>query len=350
MFIRFLYFGFSQKRVYFRLKIIQMAKFDTPNKNIYFNLIVNFLYGTKFHTVKEIAQELGITTRSISNYINDIKNDSSFSLESKNAKYRVIPNLNTDDLFLTEEDIDLLYSDYFFKKIDNDALSEKLVFLLGEYLKQKKKLFVSQDNPNQFRDYFKEVSIIKNAIKNDLCINIFNYLDRDEGKKNYRGVTPVKLDERRNKVYCLVTDKNNSYARAFNFERMSAITTSKAKALSKANCDIDVLLDVFGFLPKHPQNGLYKIGLRMTNFAYSLLIRQFPEIDNPKYISKSHKQKMPYTLKVKTNDPFAIARFFAGIASHVEIIEHQTDTSSRKKIREWFDDYARVGLESGNYI
>ena len=327
-----------------------MAKFDTPNKNIYFSLVVNFLYGTKFHSVKEIAQNLGVTTRSISNYINDIYNDSSLSIESKNAKYRILPNLNTDDFFLSKKEIDLLFSDYFFKKIDNDALSEKLVFLLGEYLKQKKKLFVSKDNPNQFRDYFKEISIIKNAIKNNLCINILNYLDRDEEKKNYRGITPVKLDERSNKVYCLVADKNNSYARAFNFERMSAVTASKAKALSKANCDIDVLLDVFGFLPKHPQYGLYKVGLRMTNFAYSLLIRQFPEIDNPKYISKSHKQKMPYTLKVKTNDPFAIARFFAGIASHVEIIKHQTDPSSRNKIKEWFDKYAKEGLKKENYI
>ena len=320
------------------------------NKNIYYSLVMNSLYGTKFLSVKEIANELGVSTKTISNNIIKIKKSNS-KLETKDAKYRILPTLDADDLFLTNDDIDLLFNEYFFKKIDDESISKKLLFLLGEYLKQKKKLFVSKDDVGKYRDYFKEVAIIKNAIKNNLCINILNYMDRDEGKKSYKGVTPVTLDERRNKVYCLVKDdNNNNFARAFNFERMSGITASKTKALSKAKCNIDHLLDVFGFLPKQSKNGSYKIGMRMTNFAYSLLIRQFPEIDNPKYITKTHKQKMPYTLKVKTSDPFAIARFFVGIASHVEIIRDQTDSISKDKIKDWFDKYARVGLEKINYI
>jgi hypothetical protein len=325
------------------------------NKNVYKTLIIHALYGNKFKSAEELANELGILKRTVNSRLKEISKSDKIKMDKKGVFYR-IPYLERDFL-LTGDDIDRLYNTCLFHSIE-DVLSEKLVYLIGMFLDSKKHLLGVKNNKEEFRDYLKEVSIIKKAIREKKKINIINYKDRDNpnggtsGGITYKGVIPVKLDEHLNKIYCFDL---KDHKRCFNLERMSNVQSTKLNAGNHIEWNPDDDLDVFGFLPKSEfEDRRFKIVMRLTNFAYSLLIRQFPAIDNSTYVKKAPKRsKKPYVLIVETNDPYALARFFAGIASEVEISSyknHATDPNARALIDQWFNRYVKEGLERQKLI
>jgi len=336
--------------------MVRKKKKNNYNKNIYKTLIIHALYGTKFKSAQELANELGILKRTVTSRLKEITKVDKIKIEKKGVGYR-IPSLDRNFL-LTGDDIDLLYNKYLFDAIDEDELSEKLVYLIGLSLDSKKHLLGARDKKEEFRDYLKEVSIIKKAIRENKRINIINYKDRDNPNGGtgagitYKAVIPVKLDEHLNKIYCFDL---KGHKRCFNLERMSNVQSTKLNAGNHIEWNPDDDLDVFGFLPKSEfEDRRFKIVMRLTNFAYSLLIRQFPAIDNSSNIIKAPKRSIkPYILIVETNDPYALARFFAGIASEVEISRyknHTTDPRARALIDQWFNNYVKEGLERQKLI
>lgn len=331
------------------------------NPNIEHALIINALYGNNYKTTQELAIDLNIPIRTVQARCKKIR-DSKIYAWKKNVKglgQKIQPTNSSNDLFLTDDDIDKLYKSYFFNKIEK-VLSKKLIFLLGMHLNSKKKLLIQKDGKDAFRDYFQEVKKVKKCIDEKKKINILGYKDRDYVKdesrkgKDYEGVTPIFFNERQNKI----CGKYNNQFRFFNLERISGIKTTETKAEELTDDLEDKIkkdVDVFGFLPKEfdtKGNTIkYKIVMKMTNFAYSLLIRQFPEIDNKKNIEESKKpEKMRYKLSVETFDPYALARFYCGIASEVKIDVMETDKKAMKKITEWFGKYVKEGLIENNFI
>ncbi len=268
------------------------------------------LRGDKLIKVERLAMLLNVSERQVYRYISEIRKQGKVELENEGDTYRIFEKNNYADINSTEELI-LLYH-----AIQNNSLDHLQTQKILKIITQSTALWKRKDVERE-KKIKKFTEVIKVAIYKKKKVLIKGYKSRDSDPSD-RIVTPVLLDEELNKLYGL--ENGNGYC--FNFER---ITGKKVELLKKnaeptENWNPFEDADPFGFLKPHDNRALIDVQVTLNEFAYSLLIRQFPVMS--KYLTdyKNANKNYTYLLTISVWDIQPIARFCVGLLHSVKIL------------------------------
>jgi predicted DNA-binding transcriptional regulator YafY len=272
-----------------------------------------FLRGSEFIPIVELTKKMGMKRVSVYRLLDQLKKDNIPVIKDrgKQAAYKIHDdNVELQPKFNPAE-ADIIYNALFNGRLKED-LSNKL-YKLVLYNSNA----IDLDSP--------EITIIKKAIKDGKKIKIGSYYGREEVKRNHF-ITPVHFDEKSLKVYCYEKEIKNF--KSYNLERMRGVfKTSEKRETYPEWKPKNYKADVFGF---HYSGKSFKVKLKMSIFASSLLKRQFPILE--KYISEKETDRgLAEILEVEVFDPQPISRFVTGLLNEVEILGSSEAKNEIKK-------------------
>jgi len=290
------------------------------------------LRGDKLIKVENLAKLLNVTERQIYRYISEIRKQGKVELENKGDTYRIFEKNNYADINSSEELVSLYHA------IQNNSLDDSQSRKILKIITQSTALWNRKDVEKE-KKFKKCIKVIKEAMFKKKKVLIKGYKSRDSDPSD-RIVTPVLLDEGLNKLYGL--ENGNGYC--FNLERITGNLVKPLKINAEPAEDWNPFKDAdpFGFIKPHDNRKLIDVRVTLNEFAYSLLIRQFPVMN--KYLTDYRKtdKEHPYLLTISVWDIQPIARFCVGLLHSVKIL------SSDDAIRQ-IKDYADAKIIKAGY-
>jgi len=261
------------------------------------------LTGQDYVPVSELAEKMNVSRKTIYDLLNKLRDIDKIKIEPKRGKisaFRIFDeNISAFPEFDASE-VESINKNLF--NIDNISAETcykilKLVF------------FHYKDNS----EFGVVVRNIKAAIKSNTKIKVGEYHARSGVRKN-QNLTPVYLDEKSKKVYCY--DSNLQINKEYNLDRMFDVTSTKIKAEEYPEWSLQkTKKDAFGF---QYSAKMIQVKLKLSIFAKSLLLRQFPHME--KYLTMKESPERHFVLEIEVSDIQPIARFITGILDEVKII------------------------------
>jgi predicted DNA-binding transcriptional regulator YafY len=302
-----------------------------PNKNTTMKQLALFsmLQGDRFISTMEMAQKLEVNERTVYRYLQPLQHIAGF--ENKSNTYRINRESNETLISFTEKE--LLGIRSILQNVEDQQLSGKLLILLSQLFENER---ISRKILHHSL-YKKEIAIIQEAIEHDLKINIGKYISREKVTIN-RILSPVMIKPSEEKLYAL----DGRILKTFNLENMKGVTMIKKNRDPHAAKLPSFKEDVFGFMQKHEGQLPVKVVLLMSNFAKTLLVKQFKQLVD--FITGEKKQKQfIFRLEIEVYDIQPIARFAAGLLNEVRI---EGSDDARRQIKNYITSRLSEGLKS----
>ncbi len=294
----------------------------------------------KWMTVEELALTLKVDTRTVYRYIDKIKEIE--GLRNQGRSYcikRTKPVLSSS---FTEQEIDMLRN-LLYKQVDK-SLSDKLLSLLNKSHQERKDHEKKVANSN----YFEHIRKIEKAMSKNKCIVLNDYRSRDSHIQSVI-VSPVLLDYDTEQLYALKENKNRLERRCYNLDRMGGVEVLSIEARSDPEWNPNNDKDPFGFLPiRDVFVERKRVRLKMSAFAKSLLIQQFPRLID--YIKKTKSHELfgvifIYELNISVYDIQPIARFAVGLFNEIII---DSECEAFELIKDYIETRVFTGFKN-NY-
>lgn len=303
---------------------------NNPNKKI----LTFLLRGEEYRTEDELAKILGVSTKTIERWIEEIELLYPNTLEKitkrkkgsvKGERLRRIydPSTKTSGS-ISNTDLKAFYEAI--SSFNDISISHILNIVaknqLNEWLDAKEK------SDKGLATYQEIISKIKNAIRLKKEVILKNYYSRNHGVIKQKRIIPILLDENNRKIYAI----DNGEKKYFKFENFDKVEDLKGGKKHYIDWNPLENRDVFGFLPNDDQLTKIHVTLHLDRFARSQLLTQFPHIFE--YLKKiKNKSPFCYELAIQVYDIEPIARFVTGLFDRIKIVG---DIDAKDKIEKYY--------------
>jgi hypothetical protein len=293
------------------------------------------LSGIRFIPMTEIVEKLLRKTASatgerlVYRLMKKLKDDFKISIEISlrpKKSYRIYDDQLASRPVFNEEEFSILSAQLNSLEIDNPLR-----------LKLLKTLFQSLEFGNNYSELIKTLKRAKDLNKKIFIKEYF----RGNGKNKVEDIhlTPISFDVPSSKLY--VFDPGNNLKKTYNFENMKGVKISGQDAdVFPQDLMKSEVLDPFGF-SKNPNQGSYQVNLNLNQFAYSMLIRQFPGMSD--YITPILHRNGYYKLMIEVFHIDPIGRFVTGMFDQVEVIG---DSEFKKALEKYYLEKVVKGYET----
>lgn len=287
--------------------------------------LVSLLEGVRFKKLEQLSAALGPQTVEQTRRMLKQLEKMGYKIEKEPGKSnaRRIYNKIRQDLpvFKFDEQLQLM------EALEQSGISREI--------KDKLIALISSRIENIF-PFYKEYNIILESMQKGRQLYIKKYTPRDhEGGEKTCTIGHVSLEQAR--AWAWSGHRQKFYA--LNIEKMSGLKVSKLPAESHPDWNQNRgETDLFGF--EKQEKKIYEVRLRMTDFAYSMLKRQFPHADAHEL--KHLQNGFRWVLETIVYDIKPVARFVVGLFDEVIIDGNE---SVKKEIEAYFLNKAMIGYK-----
>lgn len=284
--------------------------------------LVSLLEGVQFKTLEKISAALGPQTVEQTRRQLKQLEKLGYYIEKEPGKStaRRIYQKSKQDLPLFQFDEQLTVM----KALDDADMDNKL--------KGKVTALISSRIENSF-SFYEKYQIIMEAMQKGRQVYMKTYASRDHAPTEKTcTIGHVSLEQAR--AWAWNARKGEYYA--LNLEKMSGVEVSKRKAENHPDWNQNrVETDLFGFLKIGKG---FQVNLRLTDFAYSMLKRQFShaEAREIKHLNAGFK----WIFETTVYDIKPVARFVVGLFDQVMI---DGDEKVKNGIKDYFENKTKAG-------